>query len=250
LGGEAFLDTLCRSGDSSFHIVRTGALLTILICDDHPLVRAALALTVENAGLSGPVLTARDFTEAWAIAEREPDIELCLVDLHMPGATPADGLRGVRKRAPVAKIVVITGSDRDEELLEALEFGVDGFVPKSANSGIVGAALKLVMAGGRYLPPRLAEIISKKLPHGAGESSQAFGATALSDTEASFGRVTGRQLEVLRLLAEGRSNKEIARTLSLSPATVKSHVAQVIAALGATNRTEAVAKARKFGLLA
>lgn len=213
--------------------------MSILVCDDHPLVRSALAMAAGAACPGENISTARDFTEAWARAEAEQP-RLCIVDLHMPGAGPLDGLRGVQARAPDAKLVVVTGSEMDDELLAVLRLGVDGFVPKSAETAVFTAALSLVLAGGRYLPPRLLELAER---HAASPAAVA------SPAEAPLGRISGRQAEVLRLMAEGRSNKEIARDLGVSPATVKSHVAQVIAVMGAANRTEAAARARETGLI-
>jgi len=208
--------------------------VSILVCDDHPLVRSALAMAAGAACPGEFVSTARDFPDAWARAETEQP-RLCIVDLHMPGAGPLEGLKGVQDRAPDAKIVVVTGSELDAELLAVMRLGVDGFVPKAAETAIFTAALSLVLAGGRYLPPRLLELAEKQPP--------------LAAVEAPLGRLSGRQGDVLRLMAEGRANKEIARELGVSPATVKTHVAQVIAVMGAANRTEAVARARESGLI-
>jgi DNA-binding NarL/FixJ family response regulator len=212
--------------------------VTILVCDDHPLVRAAIATTVADIAPDQSVLTAKDFAEAWRLAESEPPPRLCVVDLQKPGAEPGEGLRGVRERAADAKIVVITGSESDADLLAALDLGVDGFIPKTAEAGVVEAAIRLVLAGGRYLPPRVAEIV-------AGLRARTAPAPP---AEAPYGRISERQREVLSCLARGRSNKEIAELLSLSPATVKSHVAHILAVLGASNRTEAVMSARAQGM--
>ena len=213
--------------------------MTILVCDDHPLVRAAIAMAAEEVAGGRPVVTARDFPDAWSVAERA-EIRLCLVDLHMPGAEPLEGIRGLQARAPAARFVVVSGSDSDADLLGALELGVDGFVPKSAEPEVLTAALRLVLAGGRYLPARLAELAAAPVRPEPAPSSKAH---------APYGRLSERQVEVLRQMSAGRANKEIARELGLSPATVKTHVAQVIALMGAANRTEAAARARALGLI-
>lgn len=219
--------------------------MTILVCDDHPLVRQALCATAAGLAPGQAVRAARDFREAWAAAEEEEeDMLLCLADLHMAGAEPFEGLAGLKTRAPEAKLVVITGSDSDEHLLAALDLGVDGFVFKSAEPGVVEAAIQLVMAGGRYLPPRVADLAAARRSGGGLPLH-----VAERGVDVAYGRISGRQREVLNLLAQGKSNKEIARALDLSPATVKTHVAGLIAALGATNRTEAAAHARASGLL-
>lgn len=218
--------------------------MSILVCDDHPLVRSALALAAE-AACGEPPLLARDFTEAWATAAATPDLALCVVDLHMPGAGPVEGITGLKTRAPGARILVVTGSELDEDLLASLDLGVDGFLPKTAESGVIDAALKLVLAGGRYLPPRVAALVTGRPQPVPAEAP----AEPRGPIETTYGRLGARQRDILGQMADGRSNKEIARTLGLSPATVKTHVAQVIAVLGATNRTEAAAKARAQGLI-
>lgn len=213
--------------------------MAILVCDDHPLVRTALAATVAEIAPQDVVLTAKDFGEAWSLAERDPAPQLCIVDLQMPGADARTGLGGIRNRAPDAKLVVITGSESDSDLLAALDMGVDGFIPKTAEPGVVEAAIRLVLAGGRYLPPRVADIVA---------GLRARAAAPESPAEGPYGRISDRQREVLKFLASGRSNKEIAEVLALSPATVKSHVAHILAVLGVANRTEAAMSARAKGM--
>ena len=219
--------------------------MAALACDDHPLVRSALALVLEDI-VGGPVLTAQDYAGAWAHAEARDDIEIAVVDLHMPGIGGLEGLAGLRERAPNARIVVLTGSDSDDDLLAVLALGVDGFVPKSVEPGVVEAAIRLVLAGGRYLPARVAELAAQGLAAAPTITPQA--ATA-SPIKAPLGRLSSRQRDVLDQMARGRANKEIAQLLGLSPATVKTHVAHIIAVVGASNRTEAATRARELGLV-
>lgn len=218
-----------------------------LVCDDHPLVRSALSLVVGDL-TDRAVAGVGTFAEAWAHAEDNPDLDLCVVDLHMPGIGPIEGLAGLKARAPGAKFVVVTGSTQDDELMSALRLNVEGFVPKSVEPGVVEAALRLVLAGGHYLPARVAE-----LARGADVEDDDEPVAASTETAASvdvgYGRISARHRDVLDQLARGRSNKEIARLLGLSPATIKTHVAHIIASFGAANRTEAAAQARAAGLV-
>jgi DNA-binding NarL/FixJ family response regulator len=207
-----------------------------LICDDHQLVREALAGAVAHRWPDATIAQAGNFPEAWAKAAAAPD--LCLADLTMPGAEERAGIAELRRVAPATPVLVITGSHDDRLLLDLIADGVAGFVPKTSGTQIILAAIELVLAGGRYMPPRVAELAAGA--QGDGEAPAARVARPV---------VTARQADVLRLVALGYSNKEVARDLDLSPATVKTHVAQALAAIGATNRTEAAMRARALGLI-
>jgi two-component system, NarL family, nitrate/nitrite response regulator NarL len=205
-----------------------------LICDDHAMMREAIAGAVEFGWPDAEVAQAGDYHAAWdAMAALTPD--LCISDLVMPGATPVEGIRRLRAAAPDTPILVVTGNDDDATLLALLDLGIAGFAPKTSKSAVIEAAIRLILAGERYLPPRLIDLAagrsgSKIAPHPAS-------------------RLTERQSDVLARIATGKSNKEIARDLDLSPATVKAHTAAIILALGAANRTDAVYKARALGLM-
>ncbi|KAB7647717.1 response regulator [Polymorphobacter fuscus] len=201
-----------------------------LIADDHPLLRDSLAMLITARWPAAEVLTAGSFPDAWSRAAEAPD--LCILDLAMPGADPLAGVAGVRAAAPDSRIVIVTGSDEDSVLLGLVAAGIAGFVPKRLPSPLLLAAIELVLAGGRYLPDRLAEI--------AVENEQSRRCAA---------PVTPRQVEVLRLMAAGLTNKAIAKALGVSPATVKTHAALAISAVGATNRTDAAIRAAAAGLI-
>ena len=209
---------------------------TCLICDDHEMMREALASAVSRLAPGVRITQAVDFPSAWAaVAAERPD--MILSDLVMPGAGPVEGVRRLVEAAPGSPVLVVTGNEDDEVLLALLQIGVAGFAPKSSKSAVIKAAISLVMAGGRYLPPRLFDLAMR-----GAETGASFQAPPTA-------RLTERQVEVLRRIAEGQSNKEIARDLVLSPATIKAHAAAAIAALGAVNRTEAVLRARGVGII-
>lgn len=206
-----------------------------LVCDDHAMMRTAIAGAVSLGWPQARVLLAADFDEAVRQAREGPDLVLC--DLSMPGAEPLAGIRSVQAAAPLAKLVVVTGREDDSLLLALFEQGVRGFVGKNADEDVLELAIRLVLAGSLYLPPRLLDL-----------ARQGRGPVPIR-IEADYGRLTERQVEVLRELASGRSTKEIALTLNLSPGTVKTHTTAVLAALGVANRTEAAIKARELGLI-
>ena len=209
---------------------------TCLICDDHVMMREALAGAVVIGWPDTQVTQAADFPAAWAAARADPD--LIISDLVMPGAGPVEGIGRLRAVSPNSPVLVVTGNEEDEVLLALFRLGIAGFAPKTSKSAIIEAAIRLVLAGGRYLPPRIAELAARHA--GSGEAAAALAPTV---------RLTERQLDVLRMIATGQSNKEIARDLDLSPATIKAHAAAAIAGLGAVNRTDAVVKARAMGLI-
>jgi len=212
-----------------------------LICDDHVLVREALAGTVRIGWPEATVDVAGDFPVAWAMAEAKA-YDLIICDLIMPGSGPLAGIDGVVRAAPDTSLLVVTGTEDDALLLDLLDRGVAGFAPKSASGSIIEAAIRLILAGGRYPPPRLAEIASARIDDGS--------VPAIRDDVARLAeRLTDRQMDVLRLMAKGYSNKEIARELQLAPSTVKTHLSQLLTHLGASNRTDASIKARMLDLV-
>jgi DNA-binding NarL/FixJ family response regulator len=213
---------------------------TCLICDDHALVREALAGTVRLGWPDARITEVGDFPSAWAEAAKGYD--LCIADLMMPGAGPLAGIDGIIRAAPSMSLLIVTGTEDDTLLLDLLDRGVAGFAPKSASGAIIEAALRLIDAGGRYLPPRLADIAASRGDSGKTSPTRDMAAVLAE-------RLTVRQMDVLRLVAQGRSNKEIARQLALAPSTVKTHLASVMVCLGAANRTDASIKARMLNLL-
>lgn len=213
---------------------------TCLICDDHAMMREAMAGAVAIGWPKAVVAQAADYPAAWTAAQTRPD--LIISDLIMPGSAPVEGIRRLAEIAPDSPILVVTGNEDDEVLLALLKLGVAGFAPKTSKSDVIEAAIRLVLAGGRYLPPRLVDLATRS-------GGPAPAAAPAPSGPAMLGRLTERQLDVLRLIAGGGSNKEIARELDLSPATIKAHTAAAIAALGAANRTEAAMRAREMGLI-
>lgn len=198
-------------------------------------MRDAMAGLVGVAWQPGTITLVSDFPAAWDAINTAPDI--CICDLVMPGASPIDGIRGLRERAPETPILVVTGSEEDALLFALFEMGIAGFVPKSARSSVIEAAITVVLAGERYIPGRVLELAGNNGKENAQNSTP-------SDMSLS-----ARQIDVLRCVAEGQSNKEAARSLVLSPSTIKAHIAAAMAVLGASNRTEAVMIAKQLGAI-
>lgn len=208
--------------------------MRILIADDHAPFREGLKLQLQALDPTVDILEAADFDSAMAQAREAEPIDLILIDLGMPGRPWREALPLMRQRCPGTPLVVISASDARDDILAALNNGAAGYIPKSSTGKVMLLALDLVMSGGVYVPPEVLSWIER---------------TGAQDTPRAAHSLTPRQIDVLKLMAEGQSNKQIARTLELSEGTVKLHVAAVLKALGADNRTHAVLTAVRSGIL-
>jgi DNA-binding NarL/FixJ family response regulator len=213
--------------------------MKILIADDHELFRDGLRHVLTQLDDSITIVEASDYPQALALAQNEKDIDIVLLDLGMPGMAWNDGLQHLRDLLPCeVPVIVLSASDDRRHVLQAVNLGAAGFIPKTSSSRVMLSALKLVLSGGVYLPPALLEQ-DPDLP-------QDLGVGASAENAASF--LTPRQREVLALLGQGKSNKEIARVLQLAEGTVKLHVTAILKALNVNNRTRAVVAATQLGL--
>lgn len=204
--------------------------MQILIADDHPMVRDALVRTVQALEPAAVILQAQDYAGVVAGLAVWPD--LLLLDLHMPGMGGVDGVLRLRAAHPTLRIVVASGEADPALIRRVLATGVAGFLPKSEPTAVLMRALRLVLAGGSYTPALALGDYRSGLPPRPADASG----------------LTQRQLDVLRLLMQGQPNKLIARALGLTEGTVKVHIAAILRALQARNRTEAVVVARRLGI--
>lgn len=203
--------------------------MKFLIADDHEMVRVALKVALAPLGPEVAFVEAGSAEAALAAAAADPDLDLVLIDVNMPGMGGVEGVRRLRAAHPALPVIACSAAEDGELVKSLLALGVAGFIPKSDSTQVILQAVKLVLAGGTYAPPRLLAGASPGPAAGA-ESIEAL---------------TPRQRDVLRLLAEGKPNKLIARALDISEATVKVHLLAVFRALGARNRTEAVVIAQR-----
>jgi DNA-binding NarL/FixJ family response regulator len=219
--------------------------LKILIADDHALLRQGLRQLLGDENPDYEFVEADGFNAALtALAGYQAD--LLLIDLGMPDMCGAESLRQLRAAHPETKIAVLTGSDDRATILHCLGAGVHGYIVKSSPVAEILRAISTIMAGGVYVAPSLAEVGSVPTSPPSEPSPGPSAASELS--AADMPRFTSRQRDVLRLLAQGRSTKEIARTLDLGPGTVKIHLGAIFRALNAHNRTEAVVLASRLNL--
>ena len=211
--------------------------MKILLVDDHPLFRGGLKYLLQSLDEHLELGEAGNCSQAEALAA-EHGYDLVLVDLKMPGVGGLDALTVVRAAFPTTPVVVVSGEDDPSVVRAAIECGAMGFIPKSSTPEVMIQALKLVLAHGIYLPPRVLA------------ASQSADLTPLSavTAEAGLNGLSARQMDVLRCVIQGKPNKVIARELDVAEGTVKAHLSSVLRALGARNRTEAVYAAAKLGL--
>jgi DNA-binding NarL/FixJ family response regulator len=211
--------------------------IRVLIADDQPLARAGFRAVLEATGAIQVVAEAEDGDQAVELARRH-DPDVVLMDVRMPGT---DGIEATR-RMPNQKVLILTTFGLDDYIIEALRAGASGFLLKDAPVEELVRAVRAVAAGDAQLAPavtkRLLDQVARRLPAAVARDSR-----ALAD-------LTEREREVLRLLAAGMSNGEIAAALVVSEATVKSHVSNVLQKLGLRDRVQAVIYAYENGLVA
>ncbi|MDO9010619.1 MAG: response regulator transcription factor [Gallionella sp.] len=212
--------------------------MKILLADDHSLFRGGMCYLLQQLSGVVEILEAGNFLDCLKLAAQHPDMDLALLDLHMPGS---DGPRSVsyfHQRYPHIPVVVISAEEGCANMEKVMNYGAAGFVSKSSNEQTMLDALKLVLSGGVYVPP---EILRNQMA--------VAGPTDKRNLHASGFGLTPRQLEVLQLLCAGKSNKEIASAFHLAEGTVKIHVAAVYLALNVKSRLEAVRVAEQLGLV-
>lgn len=206
-------------------------MLKILIADDHELFLDGLRLVLSDLDSEIAVDTASNHHELQQKADGETAYDLILTDLAMPGMPWHESLRRLKENNPDTPIVVLSAVTEPENVLQAVDIGASGFIPKTSSSKIILSALHLILAGGLYLPSELLSLQNKP------------------EDSAVKGILTPRQLDVLRLMGQGKPNKIIARELDLSEGTVKLHVTAILKALNVINRTGAVIAGRNLGLI-
>jgi DNA-binding NarL/FixJ family response regulator len=227
-------------------------MLRVLIADDHPLFRDGLHRLVARLGDPVEVVEAGNLPDASHLTAERPDaFDLLLVDLRMPGMNGFEGITLLRKCIPQAPLVVITGFESRRNAEQSLEAGAAGFIPKSAPPDVMLNALKLVLLGEIYMPPSLIYGPTTGRGPERGEPSRTGGDRPSHRVDpALFAPLTQRQIDVLALLGQGKSNKDIAGSLHISEGTVKVHVGAILKILSASNRTQAALLAIDAGIAA
>ncbi len=202
--------------------------MKILVADDHALIREALRHVLGQLAAGVNVIEAADSAAALRLAGEHADLDLVLLDLNLPGVGGFAVLSELRAAHPALPVVVLSAMDEQRSIAETFARGALGFIPKTGSNAVMLGALRLVLAGGQYLPPGLISTLA------ATDRSRSAPLTV-----ADLG-LTARQHQVLALLAQGKSNRHICRELGLAEGTVKIHVTAILKAFNVTNRTQAV----------
>jgi DNA-binding NarL/FixJ family response regulator len=209
--------------------------MKFLVVDDHALIREAMRGVLLGLRSGAQVLEAGDAAQALRSLQAHPDVDLVLLDLHLPDQDGLQVLATVVERHPAVAVVMLSGEKDQATMRRALDLGAQGYIPKAETREVLTSALALVLAGGVYVPPAALRGAPSPAPPPAPPDVATLG-------------LTDRQLEVLSLLMEGKNNKLICRALDLAEPTVKNHVSAILKALGASNRTEAALAVTRLGL--
>jgi DNA-binding NarL/FixJ family response regulator len=217
--------------------------MKILVCDDHALLREAIGGVLKELVPDASVIEAADGRQMARLIAEDPQIDLLLLDLNLPDQDGLTILRDLRERHPEITVVVLSAFHDRETVRQTLRLGALGFIPKNTERGVVLNALRLVLSGGIYIP---VQALDGGEPGAAPNGAAASAGDLRKRLPPRLG-LTDRQMDVLALVMEGKSNKAISRALGLAEHTVKNHMTAIFKALQVTSRTEAVIAVGKLG---
>lgn len=209
----------------------------ILIADDHPLFREAIINVIENEFPGCAITESDNLDGAVELVEGEENLDLILLDLDMPGMNGMNGLISLRNSYPTIPVVIVSAEKNKQVVIQAITCGAVGFIAKSSSREQMGAALQQILDGNVYLPPDIIRVEGGSMR----TRSSAGNETTISPEVISS--LTRRQLLVLKRMAKGESNKQIAYNLNIAETTVKTHVSAILRKLGVYNRIQAILSA-------
>lgn len=210
--------------------------MKVLIADEQSLFRDGLTLRLKEINQNIDILQSSSLTEMLQILSAEPNTDILILDIDLAGFSAEETIKNIQNISPSAKIIAISSSEDAHNIKNILSLGAKGYIPKRSDSNILSGALKLILDGGTYIPPVMlkTDSISK----------------STSPTLPPLKKnLTNRQSQVLDLIAQGKSNKQIAYDMGVSEATVKLHINALLRSLKVNNRTQAVITAQKMGLI-
>jgi DNA-binding NarL/FixJ family response regulator len=212
-----------------------GRARTVVLVEDHALTRAGLRTALEAEGDLRVVAEAGDGPSGLAaIVEHQPDV--AVIDIGLPGLDGIELTRRARAASPRTRIAILTVQDLETEIHAALAAGADAYSLKTSTPDRIVAAIRTAADGGAYFDPRIAHVVMGRI--GSGRAAEEVDSP-----------LTTRETEILRMIAEGRGNAEIATTLFIGLGTVKGHIRDILEKLAAADRTQAAVKALRRGLI-
>lgn len=216
--------------------------MKVLLVDDHPLVQDAIKLILDRHYDGVIINNAYDYAQAINIVNSESDFDLVMFDLGLPDLHGFDGLRRIVRVLDTTPLIVLSASEDAVDVQAALSAGAKGYISKSASNEVIAGAIKVVLAGEKYVPFSV-------LDSGNNNVGQYHKSMEEHKSE-SIGEInlSNRQTEVLRLVIKGKTNKEIGRHLSISATTARAHISAIFKELNVTNRTQACYVAAQIGL--
>jgi DNA-binding NarL/FixJ family response regulator len=209
--------------------------MKILVADDHALFRDGLSMRLEQITPEATIIQASSYTQILKILKEEAlSIDMIILDVEMQDMPWLEALTLIRSLTPNAVIAVISSSEDSRTIRTILSTGVQGYIPKRSDIKVFNNALKLIMEGGTYVPPTAIE--TNRINNLSGKGN-------------GLKTLTSRQSQVLDLIAQGKSNKQIAYDMGVSESTVKLHINALLRSLHVSNRTQAVITAQKMGII-
>ena len=208
---------------------------TVIVADDHPLFRTAIKEALEAEQGETNFLEASSFESLQELVDEQKEVDLVLLDLHMPGVSGFAGLVYLCKRYPSVPVVIISANEDPVVIKRALEHGAAGFIPKSSSIDTITQAISSILLGEIWAPA----LTQSDLP---GNN------TSEVELAERMAQLTPQQFKVLMMMSQGLLNKQIAYELGVSEATIKAHVTAIMTKLGVSNRTQAVLAANQLSV--
>lgn len=219
--------------------------MKVLIADDHRLIIEGVKIKLAELDPGVEAVVAMNLEELdRAVAAHAEELDLALVDIAMPGTQGYQHVARLRTQAPALPVIVLSGSEDVDLMRSLIDLGVLGFIPKAYSPDVMLSAIRLVLAGGIYIPPLL--LANAQAQGWQPDTPAAPAHVANRSIDGLRNLLTERQIDVMRLLSQGKPNKLIARDLGISEGTVKIHLAAIFRALNVRNRVEAVVASRKL----
>ena len=220
--------------------------MKILIADDHELFLKGLEMILSDYNSEAELVKAKNYTEMFEIIKKQKDFNLILTDLAMPGAQWLEALHKIHETLPDVPIIILSAVFDREIVQKTIDIGAAGYIPKTSSNAVILSAVNLVLSGGVYIP---VELLKDTAEDEFDMLKQVEKVSENQDIKDKVKVLSQRQVEVLKLIAKGQSNKQIAYELGLTEGTIKLHVTAILKLLNVYNRTGAVVAATHLGLL-